>query len=62
VLLRKNGRQEVPIRPDYCGFTIPDVFVVGSGLAFKWDYRHLPYVGVLKEVASGEWRVASGSE
>ena len=46
------GRQEIPIEPDYCGFTIPDVFVVGYGLDFDDDYRHLPYVGVLKEVAS----------
>lgn len=49
VLLRKIGRQEVPLEPDYCGFTIPDVFVVGYGLDFNDDYRHLPYVGVLKE-------------
>ncbi len=49
MLLRKLGRQEIPIEPDYCGFTIPDVFVVGYGLDFNDDYRHLPYVGVLKE-------------
>ncbi len=47
VLLRKIGRQEVHIEPDYCGFTIPDKFVVGYGLDFNDDYRHLPYVGVL---------------
>ena len=47
VLLRKVGRQEVPIEPDYCGFTIPDAFVVGYGLDYDDDYRHLPYVGVL---------------
>ncbi len=51
VLLRKIGRQEIPIELDYCGFTIPDVFVVGYGLDFNDDYRHLPYVGVLKEEA-----------
>jgi hypoxanthine phosphoribosyltransferase len=49
VLLRKLGRQELPIEPDYCGFTIPNVFVVGYGLDFNDDYRHLPYVGVLNE-------------
>ena len=49
VLLRKIGRQEVPLEPDYCGFTIPNEFVVGYGLDFNDDYRHLPYVGVLKE-------------
>jgi hypoxanthine phosphoribosyltransferase len=48
VLLRKLGRQQVPLEPDYCGFTIPNLFVVGYGLDFDDDYRHLPYVGVLK--------------
>ncbi len=54
VLLRKLGRQEVPFEPDYCGFTIPDAFVVGYGLDFNDDYRHLPFVGVLKEGAASE--------
>jgi hypoxanthine phosphoribosyltransferase len=49
VLLRKIGRQEVPMEPDYCGFTIPNVFVVGYGLDFNDDYRHLPYVGVVRD-------------
>jgi hypoxanthine phosphoribosyltransferase len=49
VLLRKIGRQEIAIEPDYCGFTIPDVFVVGYGLDFNDDYRHLPFVGVLRQ-------------
>lgn len=47
VLLRKVGRQELPLEPDYCGFTIPDAFVIGYGLDYNDDYRHLPYVGVL---------------
>ncbi len=47
VLLRKIGRQTVPIEPDYCGFPIPDAFVVGYGLDFNDEYRHLPFVGVL---------------
>jgi hypoxanthine phosphoribosyltransferase len=49
VLLRKIGRQEVHLEPDYCGFTIPDAFVVGYGLDYNDDYRHLPYVAVLPE-------------
>jgi hypoxanthine phosphoribosyltransferase len=49
VLLRKIGRQTIPIEPDYCGFVIPDVFVVGYGLDHNDDYRHLPFVGVLRE-------------
>jgi hypoxanthine phosphoribosyltransferase len=49
VLLRKVGRQIVPLEPDYCGFVIPDAFVVGYGLDFNDEFRHLPYVGVLRE-------------
>jgi hypoxanthine phosphoribosyltransferase len=47
VLLRKVGRQEVPFEPDFVGFTIPDKFVIGYGLDFNDEYRHLPYIGVL---------------
>lgn len=47
VLLRKIGRQEVRLEPDYCGFTIPDAFVIGYGLDYNDDYRHLPHVAVL---------------
>ena len=49
VLLRKRERQQVALEPDYCGFDIPDVFVVGYGLDFNDEYRHLPYVGVLPQ-------------
>jgi hypoxanthine phosphoribosyltransferase len=49
VLLRKIGRQVVPIEPDYFGFVIPDAFVVGYGLDYNDEYRHLPYVGMLAE-------------
>ncbi len=47
VLLRKIGRQEVPFEPDYVGFTIPDKFVVGYGLDFNDEHRHLPFIGVI---------------
>ncbi len=47
VLLRKIGRQRVPFEPDYTGFEIPDAFVVGYGLDFNDEYRHLPFIGVL---------------
>jgi hypoxanthine phosphoribosyltransferase len=47
VLLRKIGRQRIAFEPDYCGFEIPDAFVVGYGLDFNDEYRHLPDIGVL---------------
>ena len=49
VLLRKVGRQQIPLEPDFCGFEIPDKFVIGYGLDFNDEYRHLPYIGVLTE-------------
>jgi hypoxanthine phosphoribosyltransferase len=49
VLLRKAGRQRVPVEPDYCGFDIPDVFVVGYGLDYNDEYRHLPYIGIVPD-------------
>jgi hypoxanthine phosphoribosyltransferase len=48
-LLDKPSRRQVPIQPDYNGFEIPDVFVVGFGLDYAEKYRNLPYIGVLKE-------------
>jgi hypoxanthine phosphoribosyltransferase len=47
VLLRKQGRQRVAVEPDYCGFDIPDAFVVGYGLDYNDEYRNLPYIAVL---------------
>jgi hypoxanthine phosphoribosyltransferase len=47
VLLRKEGRQEVVIEPDFVGFTIPNEFVVGYGLDYDDEYRNLPFIAVL---------------
>jgi hypoxanthine phosphoribosyltransferase len=51
VLLRKQGRQQIALEPNYCGFIIPDAFVVGYGLDFNDEYRHLPHIAVLEEKA-----------
>ena len=53
-LLDKPSRRECDLKPDYCGFTIPNKFVVGYGLDFQGQYRNLPYVGVLKPSVYGE--------
>ena len=57
VLLRKIGRQVVPFEPDYAGFEIPDEFVVGYGLDFNDEYRHLPFIAVLPEPRRAMTRV-----
>ena len=42
VLLDKSEKREVAVHVDYCGFTIPDTFVVGYGLDCAGKWRHLP--------------------
>jgi hypoxanthine phosphoribosyltransferase len=46
VLLHKLGREAL-FTADYVGFEIPDAFVVGYGLDYNDEYRHLPYIAVL---------------
>jgi hypoxanthine phosphoribosyltransferase len=48
-LLDKPSRRRVAVAPQFTGFTIDDVFVVGYGLDFDQRYRNLPYLGVLEE-------------
>ena len=48
VLLRKQGRQQVSIQPDFVGFDIPDVFVVGYGLDYNDRHRNLAYIAELE--------------
>jgi hypoxanthine phosphoribosyltransferase len=47
VLLSKTGKAKVPLQPDYHCFQIPDRFVVGYGLDYNDDYRHLPFIAAL---------------
>lgn len=47
-LLDKPARRRVEFIPDFCGFEIPDRFVVGYGLDFNEDYRQLPGIYVLQ--------------
>jgi len=51
VLLRKVGQQQVAVDADYVGFDIPNAFVVGYGLDYNDEYRHLPYIAVYEENA-----------
>jgi hypoxanthine phosphoribosyltransferase len=43
-LLDKVTRHKVDIQIDYCGFVIPDFFVVGYGLDIDEKGRNLPYI------------------
>jgi len=44
VLLDKPERRKINLKPDYCCFEIPDLFVVGYGLNYGDYYRNIPYV------------------
>ncbi len=48
VLLDKKETRKVHVPVDYCGFEVPNEFLVGYGLDYLEKYRNLPYVGVLK--------------
>ena len=48
-LLYKKARNVHPVKIDYLGFSIEDLFVIGYGLDFAGKYRELPFVGVYNE-------------
>lgn len=47
-LLSKPSRRQVDVNIDYCGYEVPDEFLVGYGLDYAENYRNLPVIGVLK--------------
>ena len=47
-LLDKPERRITPIVADYCGFSIPDEFVVGYGLDYAENYRQYKEIYILK--------------
>lgn len=50
-LLDKKERRQVSFTAEYVGFTIPDHFVVGYGLDFNENFRFLPDVRMLRDLA-----------
>jgi hypoxanthine phosphoribosyltransferase len=43
-LLSKPSRREIEVPLDWCGFEIPDAFVVGYGIDYAQRNRNLPYI------------------
>lgn len=48
VLLDKQCAHGPEISAEYTGGVAPDGFLVGYGLDFAQNYRHLPYIGILR--------------
>jgi len=47
-LLDKSAARKINIKINYTGFPVANEFMVGYGLDYAENYRHLPYIGVLK--------------
>ncbi len=48
-LLSKPSRRQVDVAVEFIGFTIEDRFVVGYGLDYAEQHRHVPYIGVMRD-------------
>lgn len=48
-LLLKEKKEVREFDPDFVGFSIPDIYVVGYGLDYAGRYRELPCIGILQE-------------
>jgi hypoxanthine phosphoribosyltransferase len=46
-LLDKPSRRQSSVQPNYKGFAIEDLFVVGWGLDYAERFRNLPAIGIL---------------
>jgi hypoxanthine phosphoribosyltransferase len=58
VLLRKPDKAPADLKPDWVGFDIEDVFVVGYGLDYQGHYRNFPDIAVLKSELCPKTRYA----
>ena len=47
-LLDKPSRRKADVKPDYVGFEVEDLFVIGYGLDYDQRYRNLPYISYLE--------------
>jgi len=48
-LLHKPARTRIPVKIDYLGFTVDDVFIVGYGLDHAEKFRNLPHLAVIDD-------------
>ncbi|GHV54286.1 hypoxanthine phosphoribosyltransferase [Synergistales bacterium] len=49
VLAEKPARKKTDFTPDYVGFTVPDVFIVGYGMDWAGRMRNLPDINFVSE-------------
>ena len=51
VLCEKTIEKSKPLRPDFCGFEVPDRYVFGCGMDAKGYWRNLPTIRALTDGA-----------
>ena len=51
LLDKPEPRVKKALKIDYCGFQIPNKFVVGYGLDAAGRYRNLPFIGIVRNPA-----------
>ncbi|MCH8009225.1 MAG: hypoxanthine phosphoribosyltransferase [Chloroflexi bacterium] len=61
-LLDKPARRLPKVPIDYCGFVVPDEFVVGYGLDFRQKFRNLPFIATLKSDWLKVWKTEKRPE
>ncbi len=61
-LFNKSRSRLFSLPADYIGFDGLDQYVVGYGLDYDEQYRHLPFVGILKEEAITRLRLPPGAQ
>ncbi|WP_034802013.1 hypoxanthine phosphoribosyltransferase [Eubacterium sp. AB3007] len=47
-MLDKPSRRRVDLKPDYIGYEVEDLFIIGYGLDYDQRYRNLPYISYLE--------------
>lgn len=51
VLCEKKIAKDKPLRPDFCGFEVPDRYVFGCGMDARGYWRNLPSIRALTDEA-----------
>lgn len=60
-LLVKRRPDSTGYRPEYCGFEVPDLFVVGYALDYNEYFRDLNHICVINETGKKKYAVPQGS-
>ncbi|XP_045124174.1 hypoxanthine-guanine phosphoribosyltransferase-like [Portunus trituberculatus] len=60
-LLVKRRPDSTGYRPDYCGFEVPDKFVVGYALDYNEYFRDLNHICVINDTGKAKYKIQQNS-